>query len=80
MLADECELTIDHARPSEIVLANRFEQLTGRCRGTEDRLAHERKGIAGDWHGHLQGRVKTEFKRRYGELLVATGYEQDVSW
>ena len=43
-------------------------------------MAHARKGIAGDWRNYFSDRVKQSFKTRYGGLLVATGYEQDLSW
>ena len=64
-----------------MVLANRFERLTGgRKRGQEDLAAHERKGVAGDWRNYFSERVTLAFKARYGGLLVATGYEQDLNW
>jgi lipopolysaccharide transport system ATP-binding protein len=63
------------------VLANRFERrAAGRERGSEDARAHLRKGVAGDWREHFTDRVKDAFKARYGGLLVATGYEQDLDW
>jgi lipopolysaccharide transport system ATP-binding protein len=52
----------------------------GRKPGNEDTQAHERKGIAGDWRNYFTDRVSTEFKRCYGSLLVATGYEKGFSW
>ena len=81
VLLDEWGLPVARERLREVVLASRFEQLTGgRRRGCEDRMAHERKGVAGDWRTHFTDRVKTEFKARFGDLLVATGYEQDLAW
>jgi lipopolysaccharide transport system ATP-binding protein len=71
-------------RPEELrkaILDNRFESLTnGRKRGSEEILAHERKGVAGDWRNHFSERIKAGFKARYGGVLVATGYERDLSW
>ncbi len=81
VLLDECELPVSRERLREAVLANRFERLTGgRPRGREDIAAHERKGIVGDWRNYFSERVKRAFKSRYGGLLVATGYEQNLDW
>jgi Wzt C-terminal domain/Sulfotransferase domain len=81
VLLDECQLPVSRERFREVILSSRFERLTnGRERGQEDIRAHERKGIAGDWRNYFNDRVKQSFKTRYGGLLVATGYEQDLSW
>ena len=63
-----------------MVTFNSFEKATGRTPGTEDVNAHLRKGIAGDWQNHFTDRLKTEFKRRYSETLIRTGYEKDSNW
>jgi lipopolysaccharide transport system ATP-binding protein len=63
-----------------VVLANRFEARSGRRRGEEDVASHERKGVAGDWKNHFTDKVAKAFKDRFGELLVATGYEKDSRW
>jgi lipopolysaccharide transport system ATP-binding protein len=81
VLLDECQLPVSRERLREVILSSRFERLTkGRKRGQEDIMAHARKGIAGDWRNYFSNRVKQSFKTRYGGLLVATGYEQDLSW
>jgi 2-polyprenyl-3-methyl-5-hydroxy-6-metoxy-1,4-benzoquinol methylase len=81
LLLDECQLPVSRKRLRKVILANRFEKVTrGRERGREDITAHERKGITGDWRNHFTERVRHAFKIRYGQLLVATGYEQDFSW
>jgi hypothetical protein len=81
ILLDECQLPISREAFREIVISNRFENLTaGRQRGTEDINAHERKGISGDWENHFTGKVKDEFKKKYGQLLIDTGYEKDLLW
>jgi lipopolysaccharide transport system ATP-binding protein len=65
----------------EVILANRFEQITGgRQRGEENILAHERKGIVGDWRNYFTPRIARLFKCYFGEYLIATGYEKDFSW
>ena len=81
LLIDECQLPLNRKHLSEIVIANRFVNLTkGRIRGEEDITAHERKGISGDWKVYFTDAVKHEFKIRYGRLLINTGYETDMNW
>jgi hypothetical protein len=81
VLIDECALPVTRDQLRKAVLKNRFERLTrGRERGRENIQAHERKGVAGDWRNYFDDRVKEAFKERFGELLVATGYERDSNW
>jgi hypothetical protein len=81
VLLDECLLPASRDYLGKVVAANRFEARTGgRKPGAEDLGSHERKGVAGDWKNHFTDRVAKAFKERYGELLVATGYEADDRW
>jgi hypothetical protein len=81
VLLRKCRAPLDPATLRNAILANRFEALTsGRRRGEEDRSAHERKGVAGDWRNYFTERLKTAFKARFGGLLVACGYEKDLDW
>jgi hypothetical protein len=81
VLIDQCGLPASRERLREAVEGNRFQTLTrGRPPGQEDVTAHERKGIAGDWRNHFTPTLKKAFKARYGGLLVAVGYEKDLSW
>jgi lipopolysaccharide transport system ATP-binding protein len=81
VLVRHCELRVSPDRLREAVVATRFENWTGgRRRGQENVLSHERKGIAGDWRTYFSSRIKREFKERYGDLLVLTGYEKDSDW
>ena len=75
-----CRLPVAPARLREVILANRFEAKAGRKPGEEDVASHERKGVAGDWKNHFSARLARRFKDRFGELLVATGYERDDRW
>ena len=80
VLLEGCQWPVSPERFREVVLASRFERLThGLPRGQECITAHERKGIAGDWHNYFNVRVKQAFKARYGGLLVATGYETGLN-
>jgi len=81
VLLDDCQLPVTRQRLRAVICANRFENLTRtRRRGEEDVLAHERKGIAGDWRNYFTDRVKRVFKARYGGVLITTGYETDLAW
>jgi len=81
VLLDVCAMPVAPRQLEEIILAHRFERLSGgRARGQENPAAHERKGIAGDWRNYFDAHVKGAFKDRFGALLVATGYEQTFDW
>jgi len=76
VLIQQCGLPIDTERLREIVRGNRFENATGgRKPGEENRLSHERKGIAGDWRNYFTPGVTKNFNARFGNLLVSAGYE-----
>jgi lipopolysaccharide transport system ATP-binding protein len=79
-LIDQCGLPVSRERLREVIVANRFERLTGRQRGQEHLFSHERKGVAGDWRNHFTERLTRAFKARYGGVLIATGYEKDLDW
>lgn len=81
VLIDECELDVSRDTVRAAVLANRFKQMAGgRERGKENINVHLRKGIDGDWRNYFTERVTRAFKLRYGSLLIASGYEQDLNW
>ena len=75
-----CQIDVDWQYLHKIVAYNSFEAITGRKRGQEDVRAHQRKGIVGDWRNHFSKQVKDEFKKRFGEVLIKTGYENDLMW
>ena len=79
-LINYCQIKIDQNRLRSIVKANTFETISGRKRGQEDITAHQRKGVVGDWRNHFSERVKEEFKKRFGEVLIKTGYECSFNW
>jgi hypothetical protein len=80
-LLDTCELGVPRGRLRRAIENQSFERLSGgRSRGEEQEDHHYRKGIAGDWRNYFTEPIKEEFKERYGDLLIATGYESDVNW
>lgn len=71
--------------PSEMELAelaarHSFEATSGRRPGHEDRAAHQRKGIAGDWRNHFTPEAARAFAGYGGTVLVGLGYETDAGW
>ena len=73
------------AIPGELLLGevyrNRFSRITGgREEGQEDRQSHYRKGTPGDWRIHFSEKCKASFKRKFGGLLAAVGYEPTDDW
>jgi len=57
-----------------------FENCAGRKPGQEDVNSHHRKGIVGDWRNYFDQNLTREFKERFGEVLIETGYEKDLNW
>jgi lipopolysaccharide transport system ATP-binding protein len=80
LLIEECGIDVPRERLRRIIVAHRFQSLTGRAPGVEDVTAHERKGVHGDWRNHFSEAVKRAFKARFGGVLAATGYEQGLDW
>jgi len=80
VLLNHCRFPVDREQLRVSIRANRFEVRSGRKRGEENISSHERKGIAGDWKNYFSDKFARIFKDRYGELLVATGYEANANW
>lgn len=53
-----------------------FERLSGRGRGEEDRSAHYRKGVPGDWRTYFDDKMTRRFQELTGDLVVRLGYGQ----
>ena len=75
-----CQIPFNRQRLRDIVQANSFETMTGRHRRQEDITVHQRKGMPGDWRNYFSERVKEMFKKRFGHILIHTGYERDGNW
>ena len=52
----------------------------GRAKGVEEKSAHFRKGIVGDYKNHFTPLHKAICKVRIGDHLVRFGYETDLLW
>jgi hypothetical protein len=80
-LIDRLGLPVSQQSLRAAVEACRFERLSGgRAQGHEDQGSHYRKGITGDWRNYFTPPVTDAFKKKFGELLIAAGYEQDLNW
>jgi hypothetical protein len=79
-IIEHCQVDVDPRKLYDIVKYNSFDAATGRKRGQENIKEHLRKGIAGDWRNYFTDRVKAEFKLKYGDVLIETGYEKDLNW
>lgn len=79
-IIEYCQIDISADKLTEIVDTYSFAKRAGRKRGQEDVSSHYRKGVSGDWRNHFTDRIKAEFKDKYGQLLIDTGYEKDLNW
>lgn len=52
----------------------------GRTKGVEEKTAHFRKGIVGDYKNHFMPLQKAICKARIGNHLIKLGYETDLLW
>lgn len=58
----------------------RFERLSGGRRpGEADSSHHYRAGVPGDWRNHLDDQLSAELSERWGDLLAAAGYSDDLA-
>jgi lipopolysaccharide transport system ATP-binding protein len=81
VLIDQCELQVDRPKLRRILRRTSFRRMSGgRLPGEEDPTSHFRRGVPGDWRDHFSGPLKAAFKERWGDLLIATGYERDRDW
>jgi hypothetical protein len=80
-ICEHIGLDVSRKRIAEVVEKMSFESRSGgRKPGEEDVKSHFRKGLPGDWRNHFTPRITEAFKSRYGQALIATGYEQSLDW
>jgi len=80
LLLDTFGHALSEARLRRVVVANRFENVFHRPLGQADPTSHGRQGAPGDWRRHFTPANRAAFHQRFGDLLLATGYETDDSW
>lgn len=69
-----CDIQLSEADLESLLDSYRFESLSGRPRGQEDRSAHFRKGVAGDWRNHFTDQIDARFHRIAGDLISLWHY------
>jgi hypothetical protein len=80
-ICDHIGLEVPRKRITEVVEKMSFERRSGgRKPGEEDVGSHFRKGVPGDWRNHFTPRLTEAFKARFGQTLIATGYEGSLDW
>ena len=75
-----CDIDISDAALNAAIDRHSFENRAGRKPGEEDVNSHHRKGISGDWQNYFDNKLTIQFKDRFGDVLIETGYEKDFDW
>jgi hypothetical protein len=73
-LLRHCDIRLPPNVLEELLRSHSFEELSGRKRGEEDRAAHYRKGVAGDWRNHLDEPIRARFNAVAGDLIELWNY------
>lgn len=72
---------IDVAFLKEIYSEYNFKRFSqGRTQGTEDKAAHFRKGVKGDFRNYFTEAHVALAKKTIGQALIDLGYESNFSW
>jgi hypothetical protein len=75
----DIEISEDNIR--EVSTNHNFANITGgRIIGTEDKSAHFRKGIIGDYKNYFTDQHRAMSKYFIGEDLIRLSYENDYNW
>lgn len=72
---DHLDIRIPRFLLSKVLRKYSFSSLAGRSRGVEDKTAHFRKGVHGDWKNHFSDGLQAKFKELTGNLVQSLGYE-----
>jgi lipopolysaccharide transport system ATP-binding protein len=80
LLENRLKMRVASSRIAYAVKRRRCEAVFKRKLGSEDISSHGRKGLPGDWKNQFTPAVRDAFRQRYGDLLIATGYERDHTW
>lgn len=73
-------LPVSEGALARAIHRTKFETVFRRVPGQEDVHSHGRKGQPGDWKNHFSPAFRRRFAGRFGQLLVETGYEEDLAW
>lgn len=70
-----CQIDLPEGVLAQLLRDYSFERLAGRDRGEEDRTAHYRKGVSGDWTQYFDDTMVRRFRELTGDLVDRLGYE-----
>lgn len=73
-LFNHCLIPIDSKMLQDVLADECFEKLAKRKQGIEDKFAHYRKGIEGDWINYFDDEVESKFNEVAGKLTAELGY------
>ena len=80
VLINRLQLPVTARAVSRAVRRTHFQKVFKRKLGDKNLRSHGRTGMPGDWRNHFTPEIRRQFEQRYGDLLVASGYEQDDQW
>jgi hypothetical protein len=70
-----CDVGLSEEKIDELIDKYSFKNLSGRHIGNEDKAAHYRKGVPGDWVNYFDKKVMERFKQITGDLVSIMGYD-----
>ncbi|MBR8826969.1 MAG: sulfotransferase domain-containing protein [Gomphosphaeria aponina SAG 52.96 = DSM 107014] len=73
-LLAHCDIAMPDQVLTSLLEEYRFEKLTGRQQGKEDKRSHLRKGIPGDWQNYFNETISSRFQELTGDLVHRLGY------
>jgi Sulfotransferase domain len=76
-LFKHCDIRIPQRTLRQLLAKYSFEALSRRARGEENKEAHYRKGIAGDWKNYFSATITQKFAKVNGDLTARLGYMND---
>lgn len=72
-LFKHCDISLPRNVLDGLLARYSFEALTGRKQGEEEKQAHYRKGISGDWNNYFSDALVKRFEELTGDLVVRLG-------
>jgi len=73
-LFSHCDIFFPHDELEELIKDYRFNTMSGRERGNENKMSHFRKGIQGDWKNHFKDPHNALIFKVASTVLSGYGY------
>ena len=74
-LFSHCDIRMPEKELNQLLQRYKFERLSGREPGEEDKHSLFRKGVPGDWRNYFDDTIMTKFEDATGDLVTCLGYE-----